>query len=211
MAAEIRDSASAVTSTVDPGSSYLEWGAVFGGTAVAGAMSVVLLQFGAGVGLALGSPTLEDGSASWNVLAAGLWLAIVALASSTAGGYIAGRMRSRWGDAVEAEVEFRDGTHGLVVWGASTVAVGVLMAAITAASAVGAGTAAAGAPPSEPTADLLRLTANVSTIFSFATAAGAALGAAAAWYAATLGGEHRDKGLSIHEVVPKRFRRKSIA
>jgi hypothetical protein len=74
---------------------------------------------------------------------------------------------------------------------------------------VGAETAAG--TEAEATADMLRITANVSTIFNFATAAGAAIGAAAAWYAARLGGDHRDKGLSIHEIVPKVFRRKRPA
>ena len=79
-------SLTAVTSTSEPGSSYLEWGAIWGGATVAGAMSVVFLQFAAGVGLAVGEPTLQDGSASWNVMVAGLWVAVVALESSAAGG-----------------------------------------------------------------------------------------------------------------------------
>ena len=170
---------------------------------------MVFLQFAAGIGLAVGEPTLHDGSASWNVMVAGLWVALVALASSAAGGYIAGRMRSRWGDATEAEVEFRDGMHGLVVWGISTLTVGVIMAVITALSAVGVGSAAA-TSAIEPTADVIRISANVSTIFSFSTAAGAALGAAAAWHAARVGGDHRDEGLSIHETFPKFLRRKSV-
>lgn len=210
MTLESAGPASAGTGIAIPGSSYLEWGAVFGGAFLAGAISVVLLQFAAGVGLAVGDPTLHDGSASWNVLVAGLWVALVALASSAAGGYVAGRMRSRWGDAVEAEVEFRDGAHGLVVWAVSTVGVALVMAAIAALSAVGAGAAAGAATSGDPSAEVLRLTANVSTIFGFATAAGAALGAAAAWYAAILGGEHRDKGTPIHEIVPERVRRLPI-
>lgn len=204
-----KDSTTAVTSTAEPGASYLEWGAIFGGAAVAAAMSVVLLQFAAGAGMSVGASTLEDGSASWNVMVAGLWLAVVALASSGAGGYIAGRMRSRWGDAVEAEVEFRDGTHGLVVWAVATLSVGVIMAGVAALSALSEAKSAA--PDLETTADMLRISANVSTIFSFATAAGAALGAAVAWFAAQLGGEHRDEGLSINEAVPKIFRRKRTA
>lgn len=199
----------AVTSTVDPGTSYLEWGAIFGGATIAGSISVILLQFGAGAGLAMGSPTLPDGGASWNVLVAGLWLAVVALASASAGGYIAGRMRSRRDDAVESEVEFRDGTHGLTVWAVSTLTVALLMAVITALSAIGSVAAVAGTDV-EASADVVRLTANVSNIFNFATAAGSALGAAAAWFAATLGGQHRDEGLSVHEIVPASFRRRAV-
>jgi hypothetical protein len=44
---------------------------------------------------------------------------------------------------------------------------------------------------------------------AFASAAGAALSAAAAYVAGTIGGGHRDKGISIHVVTPKMFRRKT--
>ena len=54
-----------------PGESYLEWGAVLGGAAVAVAISVTLTQFGAAAGLGLGAPVLESGGASWQVLVAG--------------------------------------------------------------------------------------------------------------------------------------------
>lgn len=199
------ESATVVTSATDPGVSYLEWGAILGGTAVAGAISMVLLQFGSAIGLAAGSTVLEDGSTSWNVLGAGLWMVLVAVSSSAAGGYIAGRMRSRRGDATEVEVEFRDGTHGLVTWGTSTIAVGSLVGGLTALSVIGA---SASGQQAEMTAAMVRALANVSTIFAFATAAGSALGAAAAWFAAILGATHRDQGLSVHEVVPKVFRRR---
>lgn len=99
----------AAVSAAMPGSdgSYLEWGPVWGGGAVAVALSLVLMQFGAGIGLSVGDPVLESGAVSWNVLAAGLWTVWVALVASAAGGYIAGRMRQRWQDATEQEVEFR--------------------------------------------------------------------------------------------------------
>ncbi len=199
------ETAVAVTSTSDPGTSYLEWGAIFGGTAIAGAISMVLLQFGSAIGLAAGPAYLDDLSPSWNVLVAGLWVVLVALSSSAAGGYVAGRMRSRRGDAIEAEVEFRDGAHGLVTWGTATVVSGVIAASLGALSAAGA---TAMTKSVDISAEMLNISANVSSIFAFAIAAGAALGAAAAWFAAISGGEHRDQGLSVHEVVPKAFRRR---
>lgn len=199
------------TSPVIPSApdSYLEWAPVFGGAAIAGAITLVLVQFASGVGLAAAEPLLEDGSASWSVLVAGLWVVLVSLASSTAGGYVAGRLRARAGDAVEAEAEFRDGAHGLVVWAVATVTVGAVMALGAAFAGIAgalASEAATAAAPS-PTEAQLAITANVSTIFGFATSAGAALGAAAAWFAAVTGGQHRDEGTSVHVMVPKMFRR----
>lgn len=68
------------------GGSYLEWKAILGGAAVAAAVSIVLLQFGSGIGLALGDPFLADGRASWNVVVAALWLTLVAVASAAIAG-----------------------------------------------------------------------------------------------------------------------------
>lgn len=188
-----------------PGESYLEWGAVLGGAAVAVAITVTLSQFGAAVGLGLGAPVLEGGGASWQVLVAGLWLVLVAFASAAGGGYLAGRMRSRFGDAEPSEVEFRDGAHGLVVWGVAT------LASLGALAAIAALTGAAGAAAFDR-ADLsdagLRFADNIGAIYAFATAAAAALSAGAAWQAAKVGGEHRDQGISVDAAAPKFLRRK---
>lgn len=190
-----------------PGTSYLEWGAVFGGVALAGAIATILTQFGAGVGLSVGAATLSDGSVSWNVLVAGLWSVAVAVMSSAAGGYVAGRMRSPWGDATESEVEFRDGVHGVVAWAVATLLVSISLATLTLLLALGKAVADTPADAAL-SADALRIGGNVTGIFAFAVAAGAAIGAAAAWFAATIGGKHRDEGISVHEVVvPRMFRR----
>lgn len=200
----------ASTSTVNPGVAYLEWGSIFGGIVIAGAISLVLGQFGAAVGLTIGEPTLADGSASWNVLVAGLWLVLVAIASASGGGYLSGRMRARRDDAVEAEVEVRDGTHGLVVWAGATLMAAIVTSLSAGFSALaGAVLVDAGAVTEAASDTIVRLASNSSVIFAFATAAGAALAAAAAWFAGIAGGAHRDAGLSIHEVVPSAFRKRT--
>ncbi|TCD14518.1 hypothetical protein [Oricola cellulosilytica] len=191
--------------------SYLEWGPVFGGAAIALALSMLLTQFGAGVGLsAAEEATLEGGGISWNVLVAGLWVILVALVSASAGGYVAGRMRTRFHDATEDESEFRDGTHGIVVWAVSSIVAMLALSVMTALASAGAA-AEAEASATETTAEALRHAATVGVVFNFASAAGAALSAAAAWFAATTGGSHRDEGTVIHGVVPaylrERFKR----
>jgi hypothetical protein len=50
-----------------------------------------------------------------------LWLLLTSLASFGLGGYMAGRLRTPWNAASAHEVEFRDGIHGLLVWGAAIV------------------------------------------------------------------------------------------
>ncbi|MBZ9673960.1 hypothetical protein [Mesorhizobium sp. ES1-3] len=182
-------------------SSYLEWGGIFGGGVIACATSVVLLQFGSSAGLGLGSPTLPNGGASWNVLVAGLWVVIVAIASSAAGGYVAGRMRTRWEDSNQSESEFRDGIHGIAVWALATLGAAFFLAMIA-----GHGAAAIANPAVNEST--MRLSAHIAAIFGFATAAGSALGAAAAWFAAISGGEHRDEGIAFHHVVPVLLRKR---
>jgi len=190
--------------------SYLEWGPVWAGALVAIAISTILIEFGASAGLAMGEPIRPDDTVSYNFIVAGLWLLAVSVIASSAAGYIAGRMRMTMNDANENEVEFRDGIHGLTAWALSTVAVATataLFGAITAAVAAGAVDPSTANAPAELPANLQSWAANQSLIVAFATAAGSALGAAAAWFASVTGGDHRDKGISYHGVVPKMFRK----
>ena len=114
--------------------SHFQWSAIFGGAAVAAGTSLTLNAFGAGIGLSVMSsaPSWREASAvSW--LIAGVFLLFVALISFAVGGYVAGRMRERLNiDA--AESEFRDGMHGLAVWGVAIV-LGALLALGAAAAA----------------------------------------------------------------------------
>lgn len=111
----------------DDAGSYVDWPAIFAGAAVAAAISLVLLTFGAALGLSLISAR-EGQSASlfWTAIIGGLWLLWVQVSASMAGGYLAGRMRRRRGDATEYESDIRDGSHGLVVWAVATLVAAVL-------------------------------------------------------------------------------------
>jgi hypothetical protein len=60
------------------------------------------------------------------------WIVAQQIGSFLAGGYIAGRLRSRWAEAKPDEIEFRDGVHGAMVW-----AIGILLGAMLAASVAG--------------------------------------------------------------------------
>lgn len=182
------------------GFSYLEWGPVLGGAALAMAISVVLFQFGATVGLAVDAPLRgEGGNASLGVIASGIWLLWVPLISSMAGGYLAGVMRGRWADATDHEAEMRDGAHGLTVWAIATLGAAAGAALLAAIAAIGADEAAATAQISEAAMESAR---KMGVVFGFINAAAAALGAGVAWWAATVGGEHRDEGIDVNQFVP---------
>ncbi|MFN4155334.1 MAG: hypothetical protein ACK4HF_11825 [Paracoccaceae bacterium] len=110
--------------------SYVDWPAILGGGVFALAISFLLISFGAGLGLSLTSPYRGEGvSAAWLAIAAGIWFAWVMVTGFGAGGYLAGRMRRRAGDATAPEVEARDGMHGLLVW-ATGALVGTILATL---------------------------------------------------------------------------------
>jgi len=107
--------------------SGVSWGAVFAGGVTAAAVSLILLLFGTGLGLASVSPWGGQGvsAATFTVLAA-VWLIIVQWVSALFGGYMAGRLRTKWVAVHTDEVFFRDTAHGFLAWGVGTL----LMAAV---------------------------------------------------------------------------------
>lgn len=106
---------------------YVDWPAIFAGAVLATAVSLLLLTFGASFGLAMTNPAPGEGvSLRWITIAGGIWLVWTSVSSFAAGGYLAGRLRRRVGDANEDEVEARDGAHGVVVWAVGAVFGGIL-------------------------------------------------------------------------------------
>jgi hypothetical protein len=114
--------------------SFVEWGAVAAGAILAAALSFVFLGFGTAIGLSAVSPWPNTGlSAKVVASLAVFWVLAQQIGAFLAGGYVAGRMRSRWREASEHEIEFRDGLHGGLVWGLGVViGAGLLMAAAAA-------------------------------------------------------------------------------
>ncbi len=171
--------------------SYIEWGTIIAGAVLACALSFVLLQFGAAVGLAqIDFDISPDANVSpGGVLATGIWLLWVQVLASIAGGYLAGRMRMPIIGASEHERDMRDGVHGLLVWATSTLAV------VVAASVAGAFAAMLSPDPvgeAAVTADVAAMRENVATIFAFGAGATSLVSAVISWWAATVGGDHRD-------------------
>jgi hypothetical protein len=105
---------------------------VFGGAAVAAATSLILLALGTGIGLSSVSPWSNAGATASAIgTAAILWLVVSEIIASTMGGYLAGRLRTKWVNVHTDEVYFRDTAHGFLVW-----AVGLVITAAFLASAV---------------------------------------------------------------------------
>ena len=102
------------------------------GAFVAAALSLILVALGTGIGLSAISPWDGVGaSASAVGKGAIVWLILTELIASSVGGYLAGRLRTKWVNIHTDEVYFRDTAHGFLVW-----AVGLVITAAFLASAV---------------------------------------------------------------------------
>jgi hypothetical protein len=138
------------TQQSDETTGAISWAAVILGALVATAISLILLLLGSGLGLASMSAWPASGaSAVALTTGAAVWLIVVQWIAAALGGYLTGRLRSRWTRTHTHEVFFRDTAHGLAMWALATL-VGVIVLAGAASSAVGsavhaAGTAASGA------------------------------------------------------------------
>lgn len=132
-------------SAVGGGSSRspMAWSAVFAGAVAATAISLILIMLGWAIGLGSVSPWPGSGaSAAAFGVGAAIWLIVVQWLASAFGGYLTGRLRTRW-DVARDEVFFRDTAHGFLAWAVATVFVFGLVGAITAGAASTAATSAA--------------------------------------------------------------------
>ena len=123
--------------TDEPSVSGVSWPAVTAGAVVSCAITLVLLAFGIGLGLSVVSPWSGSGvSATTFKIGTGLYLIVIAMLSSSIGGYIAGRLRTRWSGVHSDEVYFRDTAHGFIAWAFASV-IGAILLASPASSLIG--------------------------------------------------------------------------
>ncbi|MGQ3195956.1 MAG: hypothetical protein ACT6UH_15220 [Hydrogenophaga sp.] len=117
---------------VAPASEHaVSWPAVFAGAAGAAALSLILLILGTGLGLASVSPWVQQGigAATFGVSTI-LWISFTQLVASGMGGYLAGRLRTRWAGTQADEVYFRDTAHGFLAWAVATLATATLLTSV---------------------------------------------------------------------------------
>jgi hypothetical protein len=109
------------------------------GAAGAAALTLLLFVLGAGLGFSVASPWPQAGATATTLgVSAIIWLTFTQLASSGLGGYLAGRLRTKWKDAPNDEVFFRDSVHGFLAWAVATIAMATLLtSAITASIETG--------------------------------------------------------------------------
>jgi hypothetical protein len=126
-------------------SSAVSWAAIFAGAFAALALTVVLTSLGMGLGLTTISAWPNAGaSVTTFTISTGIGLIVVQWLSSALGGFITGRLRTKWTGVHTHEVFFRDTAHGFLSWALATV-VGTALLASAATAVLGGGTRAASA------------------------------------------------------------------
>ena len=136
--------------TVESSISAISWAAIIGGAFATAALSLILLALGSGFGLASVSPWPNSGASVTTFTAmTAIWLIIVQWVSSGLGGYLTGRLRTKWVGMHTHEVFFRDTAHGFLAWAlAAVIGAAVLASAVASLLSGGAqvaGTIASGA------------------------------------------------------------------
>lgn len=187
LAGEVRSLAAATGA--EHSSSAVSWPAVFAGAVAAAALSLVLLVLGVGLGLSVASPwTAADPTAEALSGSTIVWIFFTAFAASGVGGYMAGRLRTRWPGTQLDEVYFRDTAHGFLAWGVATL---LTAAALTGTIGTILGTADREAVESTVAelTDEQRRDAARASLWIFASLL---VGAFTASWLATYGGRRRD-------------------
>jgi hypothetical protein len=170
--------------------SAVSWGAIVAGAAAAASLSLILLILGVGLGLSSVSPWARDGvSATSFGVSTIVWLTLTQLLASAMGGYLAGRLRTKWTEVHTDEVYFRDTAHGFLAWAVASLATAALLTSVI-GSILGGG-----------------VQAGASMVGGVANTAGSAVGGAAATSRMTQGGDGGPMGYFIDSL----FRRDAAA
>lgn len=123
--------------------SGVSWAAIFAGALAAGVLSLLLFMLGIGLGLSSVSvwsgSGAEGSTVGWGAV---VWLVITQLLSAAVGGYLAGRLRTKWQGVHTDEVYFRDTAHGFLAWALATIGMVILAGSVLSSALTGVGKAA---------------------------------------------------------------------
>ncbi|MEB6368193.1 hypothetical protein [Klebsiella michiganensis] len=146
--------------------SAVSWGAIFAGAAAAASLALMLLMLGAGLGLTSISPWENQGLAAGTVgIAAIAWLTFTQIVASGMGGYLAGRLRTKWVDTHTNEIYFRDTAHGFLTWAVALLVSAVLLTT-TISSLIGGSAKVIGSVAGGATATAVNNTGEGSSMLS---------------------------------------------
>ena len=173
---------------VESSSTAVEWGSITAGAVAAVGVTLILVTLGSGIGLSNVSPWsfANPSPVAFGIYAA-LWLIIIQWLASAVGGYLTGRLRTKWVGIRTDEVLFRDTAHGFLAWAVATLIV-VIVLALGSALAAASVPSEAGNISAEAAEQARRAAVNFAAYTSLSFLIGAFIGSVAG----ALGGYHRD-------------------
>jgi hypothetical protein len=146
-------------------SAGVSWPAVIGGSFVSASLALILLSLGTGLGFSSISPWSNMSVAASTIGKAAIaWLIITQIIASAMGGYLAGRLRTKWVNVHTDEVYFRDTAHGFLVWALGLVVTAAFLASAATSLAGGAAQRSAAATPTTVDSDTSVLNPNAYLI-----------------------------------------------
>src|ERR1039457_3582409 len=121
--------------TVEASTSAVSWPAIIAGAFVSASASLILLALGSGLGLASVSPWPNSGASvtTFTVMTA-ILLIVVQWISSGLGGYLTGRLRTKWVGTHTHELFFRDTAHDFVTWAIASLLLALAVMSATSAT-----------------------------------------------------------------------------
>ncbi|WCM25026.1 hypothetical protein NDN01_13105 [Sphingomonas sp. QA11] len=170
------------------GGTAVSWGAILAGTVAATALTLTLFTLGSAFGLAAVSPWPGAGvKPTTFTIGAGIWLIVTQWLSSMLGGYMAGRLRTRWIGVHTDEVFFRDTAHGFMTWALATVIIALVALAATSITSL-----AAPVPEVEITKEAADAARKIAATFAGFVGISLVVGAFVASVGGAVGGRLRD-------------------
>lgn len=135
--------------------SAISWAAIIAGAFAMAAISLILLALGAGLGFASISPwSNSNPSATTFGVAAAVWLIVIQWLSAAFGGYLTGRLRTKWVSVPSDEIYFRDTAHGFLAWAVAAVITAAVLASAASDLVGGVGRVVVAAPSAQGASNL---------------------------------------------------------
>ena len=98
------------------------WSGVIAGAFAIAALGLILMLLGFGLGLSSVSPWFYRGVSGKTIAEGAIaWLVFSQVVASGLGGFLAGRLRHRWGRIHADEIHFRDTSQGFLAWAVAIV------------------------------------------------------------------------------------------
>ncbi|TIN14647.1 MAG: hypothetical protein E5Y31_31880, partial [Mesorhizobium sp.] len=104
-----------ISASTESSAPAVSWGPIIAGAFGAATLTLILMLLGSGLGLTMVSPwSSSNVSVTTFAASTAAWLVVVQWLSSGVGGYLAGRLRTKWVGIHTDEVFFRDTAHGFL-------------------------------------------------------------------------------------------------